>query len=193
MRPLRQHLLFPASCALALVFPVISLAQIPDGAAEAVTAAGASTNVAAKPQSLNSGDFPESPGALQSKALEAEFYRTAGVYSLGQQSENSPQNQQNQTTQQSQSSAAQISAIQPTQTTGTPTQPQHPVGTAAAEAPKVTGITAAEPAGVAMAPAKQRRVRTIVLKVGAIIGAGVALGMVVALTAATPSKPPGAH
>ena len=70
---------------------------------------------------------------------------------------------------------------------------QHPVGTAAAEAPKVTGITAAEPAGVAIAPAKQRRVRTIVLKVGAIIGAGAALGTVVALSAGTSSKPPGAH
>jgi cytoskeletal protein RodZ len=70
---------------------------------------------------------------------------------------------------------------------------QRPVGTAAAEAPKVSGITAAEPAGIAIAPAKQHRVRTIVIKVGAIIGAGVALGTVVALTAATPSKPPGAH
>lgn len=70
---------------------------------------------------------------------------------------------------------------------------QRPVGTAAAEAPKVSGITAAQPAGVAIAPAKQRRVRTIVLKVGAIVGAGAALGTVIALTAATPSKPPGAH
>ena len=70
---------------------------------------------------------------------------------------------------------------------------QRPVGTAAAEAPKVSGITAAQPAGVAIAPAKQRRVRTIVLKVGAIAGAGAALGAVIALTAATPSKPPGAH
>jgi hypothetical protein len=72
-------------------------------------------------------------------------------------------------------------------------KPQRPVGTAAAEAPRVTGITAAEPAGVAIAPAKQRRVRTIVLKVGAIVGAGAALGTVIALTAGTSSKPPGAH
>lgn len=70
---------------------------------------------------------------------------------------------------------------------------QRPVGTAAAEAPKVSGITGAQPAGVAIAPAKQRRVRTIVLRVGAIAGAGAALGTVIALTAATPSKPPGAH
>jgi len=70
---------------------------------------------------------------------------------------------------------------------------QRPVGTAAAEAPKVNGVTAAQPAGVAIAPGKQRRVRIIVLKVGAILGAGAAIGTVVALSAATPSKPPGAH
>jgi hypothetical protein len=70
---------------------------------------------------------------------------------------------------------------------------QRPVGTAAAEAPKVSGITAAQPAGIAIAPAKQHRVRTIAIKVGAIIGASAALGTVIALTAATPSKPPGAH
>jgi hypothetical protein len=70
---------------------------------------------------------------------------------------------------------------------------QRPVGTAAAEAPKVSGVTAAQPAGAAIAPAKQRRVRTLVLKVGAIVGAGVAIGTVVGLAAATPSNPPGAH
>jgi len=72
-------------------------------------------------------------------------------------------------------------------------KPQRPVGTAAAEAPKVSGITAAEPAGAAIAPAKQHRVRTLVIKVGAILGASAAIGTVVALSAATPSKPPGAH
>ncbi|HEX6822626.1 MAG TPA: hypothetical protein VF123_11255 [Candidatus Sulfotelmatobacter sp.] len=70
---------------------------------------------------------------------------------------------------------------------------QRPVGTAAAEAPRVSGITAAQPAGIAIAPAKQHRVRTLVIKVGAILGAGAAVGTVIALTQATPSKPPGAH
>lgn len=70
---------------------------------------------------------------------------------------------------------------------------EKPVGTAAAGVIPATGIAASQPAGVAIAPAKQRRVRTMVLKMGAIIGAGVAIGSVVALTEATPSKPPGAH
>jgi hypothetical protein len=73
------------------------------------------------------------------------------------------------------------------------TQPQKPVGTAAAEAPDTSGVAASQPAGVAVAPAKQHRVRTIVLRTGAIIGVAVAVGAVVALTAGTASKPPGAH
>jgi cytoskeletal protein RodZ len=86
-----------------------------------------------------------------------------------------------------QSSPAQSSASQ------SPTTPQKPVGTAAAEAPSTSGVAASEPAGVAIAPAKQRRVRTIVIRTGAIIGAAVAVGVVVGLTAGTSSKPPGAH
>ncbi len=71
--------------------------------------------------------------------------------------------------------------------------PQRPVGTAAAEAPSTSGVAASEPAGVAIAPAKQRRTRTIIIRTGAIIGAAVAVGVVVALSAGTSSKPPGAH
>jgi hypothetical protein len=74
-----------------------------------------------------------------------------------------------------------------------PPASQMPAGTAVAESPNASGIAASQPAGVAIAPAKQRRVRTIVLRMGAIVGAGVAVGSVVALTMATPSKPPGAH
>ena len=89
------------------------------------------------------------------------------------------------------------SPSQSTPSQGTQAQPQpslqKPVGTAVAEAPPSSGIAASQPAGVAIAPAKQRRVRTIVLRMGAIVGAGVAVGSVVALTAATSSKPPGAH
>ena len=68
-----------------------------------------------------------------------------------------------------------------------------PLGTAAAEWQPVTGVAASRPAGAALAPAKQRRVRSIVIKVGALLGASAALGTVVALSEASPSKPPGAH
>lgn len=84
----------------------------------------------------------------------------------------------------------------PSQSAGQPAPPpapQKPAGTAAAEAPSTSGVAASEPAGVAIAPAKQRRVRTIIIRTGAIIGAAVAVGAVVALTAGTSSRPPGAH
>jgi hypothetical protein len=110
--------------------------------------------------------------------------------------------QQNSANQQNSSAASQTQPAASPQTNTPSSQPgdtqtnqklQRPVGTAAAEAPRVSGITAAEPAGIAIAPAKQHRVRTIVIRVGAILGAGVAVGTVIALTQATPSKPPGAH
>lgn len=71
--------------------------------------------------------------------------------------------------------------------------PQEPVGTAAAEFIKTTGVAASKPAGSAIAPAKQRRARSILIKVAAIAGAGVAVGAVVALSAASPSRPAGSH
>jgi hypothetical protein len=130
-----------------------------------------------QPLTTNSWDdvsqLPDSPGEVASKpaVLVQQASATApewGVAPAGVQSA------------QSQSDQSQ-------------TPPQKPVGTAAAEAPHATGIAASQPAGVAIAPAKQRRVRTIVLRVGAIVGAGVAVGTVVALSAATSSRPPGAH
>jgi hypothetical protein len=68
-----------------------------------------------------------------------------------------------------------------------------PTGTAAAQAGKVSGSAASRPAGAAIAPAKQRQVRSVLIKIGVIAGAGVALGTVAALSQASPSKPPGAH
>jgi anti-anti-sigma factor len=66
---------------------------------------------------------------------------------------------------------------------------QEPLGTAAAEYVKTTGVAASRPAGAAIAPAKQRRARSILIKVGVIAGAGVAVGAVVALSSASPSRP----
>lgn len=113
------------------------------------------------------GELPDSPGVIWAKSQATP--------------EQSPQTQPASTPSDSRPAEKQVE------------KRQRPVGTAAAEAPKVSGVTAAQPAGAAIAPAKQRRVRTVVLKVGAILGAGAAIGVVVALSAATPSKPPGAH
>jgi cytoskeletal protein RodZ len=68
-----------------------------------------------------------------------------------------------------------------------------PSGTAAAQAGKISGSAGSRPAGAAIAPAKQRQVRSLVIKLGAIAGAGIALGTVAALSKATSPKPPGAQ
>ena len=128
------------------------------------------------------GELPESPGAVHAQELGSK---------QGMQAQSSAAAEpQSPASQSSQSEPAQppSQTVQPAQTA-----PQKPVGTAAAETSKASGVAASQPAGVAIAPAKQRRVRLIVIRVGAILGAGAALGTVVALTQATPSKPPGAH
>jgi len=72
-------------------------------------------------------------------------------------------------------------------------QAQEPVGTAVAGAPVTTGVVASAPAGAAIAPAKQRRVRIFLIKMSAVVGAGAAIGAVTALSAGSPSRPPGSR
>lgn len=118
-----------------------------------------------------SAELPDSPGAV-----------LAGMQNSSQPAASTPSSQT------SAPSQAQDAPARSTQNA-----PQRPVGTAAAESPVVSGVTAAQPSGVAIAPAKQHRARTILISVGAVIGAGVAIGSVAALSAGTGSKPPGAH
>lgn len=117
-------------------------------------------------------NLPDSPGVVQSSGA-------------------SQSQSQDATLSQSNSSSSQPSPSQQQPQTGN--SPQKPVGTAAAESSNGSGVAASQPAGVAIAPAKQHRVRTIVIRVGALAAAGVAVGTVAALSRATPSKPPGAH
>jgi hypothetical protein len=83
--------------------------------------------------------------AVQSPSIEA---RLQGQGRQAQSSQVGPQQVEPQSAQESQASS------------------QKPAGTAAAGAIPVSGIAASQPAGVAIAPAKQRRVRTIVFKDG---------------------------
>ena len=64
-----------------------------------------------------------------------------------------------------------------------------PVGTAAAPSEMTTGVAAAQPAGAVIAPGKQRRMRTILISVGVIVAACVALGTVAGLSRTSPSQP----
>jgi len=67
-----------------------------------------------------------------------------------------------------------------------------PSGAAAAKAAAAKGAPASRPVGAAIAPAKQRERRSLLIKVGLVAGACVAVGSVVALSKASPAKPPGA-
>jgi hypothetical protein len=124
---------------------------------------------------IAASELPDSPGTAWSKAQDA---------SMAEQSSSA---------QTAPPASAQTGTAQTAPAQDQEQKPQRPVGTAAAEAPKTKGVTAAQPSGVAIAPAKQRRVRTLVIRVGAMVAAGAAVGTVIALTKATPSRPPGAH
>jgi len=67
-----------------------------------------------------------------------------------------------------------------------------PSGAAAAKAAPAKGAPASRPVGAAIAPAKQREKRSLLIKVGLVAGACVAVGSALALSKASPAKPPGA-
>jgi hypothetical protein len=75
------------------------------------------------------------------------------------------------------------------QTTQSEPNPSVPGGTAVAPYEKQVGITASEPAGAAIAPGKQRRIRTFAVRAALLIGAAVAIGVVVAASEGSPSRP----
>ncbi len=70
-----------------------------------------------------------------------------------------------------------------------PDNAHKPVGTAAAPYEPTVGIAASRPVGAAIAPAKQHRVRSILISLGVIAGAGIAVGSVAALSHGSPSRP----
>ena len=141
--------------------------------------------------------LPDSPGTLLSNSgvAEAKLQRTVAPTEVAQAA--APQNASQQTDTKPSGQQPSPAASPTQQSSGSQQQPapagQKPVGTAAAESVLTSGVAASQPAGTAIAPGKQRRTRSIVIKVGALVGAGVAVGTVAALTRCTSSKPPGAR
>ena len=70
-------------------------------------------------------------------------------------------------------------------------QMQQPLGAATAEGVATVGGAASRPAGEAIAPDKQRQRRSLLLKMGLIAAAGVAIGTVAGLSKGTSAKPGG--
>lgn len=107
------------------------------------------------------------------------------THAQSQTDSNPPQRTSPNQSQAQSSSPAQGSSAQADQQQNTPTQP---VGTAAAPAEKTLGVAASRPAGAVIAPGKQRRARSIVIKVGIVVGACIAIGTVAALSHGSPSQ-----
>ena len=68
-------------------------------------------------------------------------------------------------------------------------QPQKPVGTAAGPVTNPTGVAGARPAGAAIAPGRQRRVKALFIRIGIIVAAAAATGAVIGLSKGSPSRP----
>lgn len=82
------------------------------------------------------------------------------------------------------------------QSTQTPPSQQPapaPSGAAGAKAANVKGTPAAQPTGAAVAPVRQRGHHSLLIKVGLVAGAAIAVGSVVALSQGrSQARPPGA-
>ena len=70
-----------------------------------------------------------------------------------------------------------------------PEQQQQPLGAATAEGVPTVGGAASRPAGMAIAPEKQKQRRSLLLKIGLIAAVGVAGGVIYGLSKGTSAKP----
>jgi hypothetical protein len=175
------------TAALLLLLPLavsVAAAQQADSTASPVRTEERAANQ--QQPAISIAEFPDSPGTILARAQSARSQQSDSQPLSGNSS--SVQAQTN-----AQGEGQQHTDVQSQDPQGQQTPPQKPVGTAAAEPMHANGIAASQPSGVAVAPAKQRRSRTLVIKVAALVGAAVAVGTVVALTAGTSSRPPGAH
>jgi len=82
--------------------------------------------------------------------------------------------------------------VQPAQAPENPQSANAPSGAAGAKAANVKGAPVAQPVGAAVAPPRQHGHRSLLIKIGLVAGAGVALGTAVALAERSPARPPGA-
>ena len=91
-----------------------------------------------------------------------------------------------------QSTPEDSTSVKPLTINATQDAPQtapEPVGTAAAPYESTVGVASSRPAGAVIAPAKQRRAHSLLIKLGLIVGGAAAIGTVLALSKASPSRP----
>lgn len=141
-------------CLLALTVPGIIFAQ--DRARPDQATLPISQVATASPQDEAAlSNLPDSPGAAWAKEKEKE------QDSSRQQESDLPSPSTSAQTGPSEAASSPSATSQDAAAQDQSQKPQRPVGTAAAEAPKVNGITAAQPAGVAIAPARHQAQRAV--------------------------------
>jgi len=118
---------------------------------------------------------------------------TSGQTSSGQTTSNPPgAGQANTAAQRPDDSLPDAPQAAPPSQTGQQPPESTPSGTAGAKAANVKGAPVAQPAGAAVAPARQRGHRSLLIKLGVLVAAGAAVGAVVALSEKSQPRPPGA-
>lgn len=169
---------------LCLVLAIVLCAGPELATAQSATPQTQPQDSASSTQSAAPGDSAAPPAASQnsSTAPSAQSGSTQPRVTQDTQSSQAPDSQAAQTPN---SGAASNAASQKKNT-------QEPAGAAAAQVGTTSGGAASRPAGMAIAPAKQRQVRSLLIKVGAIAAGAVAIGAVVGLARSSPSRPPGA-
>lgn len=85
-------------------------------------------------------------------------------------------------------SSAPDSSTQSSSSTNQPQAAPPSTGTAIAPYEKQDGITGSRPAGAAIAAGKQRRTHTFAIRVGLIVGAAIAVGVVAAASEGSPAR-----
>ena len=165
-----------ALCAMLLIQPALGEAQEP---AQSPQSSAPSTTEISRAQpfdELPSAPVPQATSGSQQPAQPQQQAQPA------QQQSQAAQPQQNQPAQQSPAAQGQQQGQQSQ-------EPQQPVGTAAAPYEKPTGVPGSRPAGAAIAPAKQRRVRAIVISLGLVLAGAGAIGAIAGMSKASHSQP----
>jgi hypothetical protein len=146
----------------------VALCGVPDAAQAQSAQQGVAQNQQAQPEELNPAQPPLQPIPPAAEPTPAQPFPSEPSGSGATKSQ--------------QPAAPSSDSVQ---------QPQEPAGTAAAEGTPTAGGLASKPAGNAIAPAKQKQTRSLVIKLGLIAAAGVAIGTVALLTKGSPTQPPG--
>ena len=135
-------------------------------------------SVAAQESQSTGANDGQAQNADRTQAPSSNVSRPEAAQSTGQKPESAQNAGKSDTSNSPQASTSQ-------QENGAP----QPVGTAAAPSERTLGVAASRPAGAVIAPAKQRRARSFLIKVGVIVGACVAVGTVAALSRSSSSTP----